>query len=283
MNKTKIEWVRNPDGSQGFTWNPITGCLNGCPYCYARRLANGRLRDRYLANKLVATARHPYPPFSDQLEDPFAPRFWPGRLEELHNRNRGLFHSAYMPEERGIFVCDMSDLFGNGIPEDWINEVLHAIEMNKLYDRFYLLTKQPQNLIRWSPFPDNCWMGVSVTNKLMLSRATDGLMVVKANIKYISFEPLLEDCSFYPERLKYVGVNWLIIGSLTGTIEDMKESCLVYPDIQPKPYGKRWTLQPKLEWVEEIEEAADKAGIPVFEKDNLMPLLQRPLRQEFPK
>jgi len=41
MNKTKIEWVRNPDFTgipprdakgrfqyQGYTWNPITGCLN---------------------------------------------------------------------------------------------------------------------------------------------------------------------------------------------------------------------------------------------------------------
>ena len=43
MNKTQIEWVRNPDGTQGYTWNPITGCLNGCEYCYARKLANGRL------------------------------------------------------------------------------------------------------------------------------------------------------------------------------------------------------------------------------------------------
>ena len=35
MNKTKIEWVKNPDGTQGYTFNPITGCLNNCDYCYA--------------------------------------------------------------------------------------------------------------------------------------------------------------------------------------------------------------------------------------------------------
>lgn len=49
MNETNIEWVKNPDGSQGYTWNPITGCLNhdnglckggGFP-CYAYKLANG--------------------------------------------------------------------------------------------------------------------------------------------------------------------------------------------------------------------------------------------------
>lgn len=50
MNRTTIEWVRNPDGSPGFTLNPVTGCLRGCAYCYARKLANGRLKKRYLAN-----------------------------------------------------------------------------------------------------------------------------------------------------------------------------------------------------------------------------------------
>ena len=32
MQKSKIEWCDS-------TWNPITGCLHGCPYCYARRIA----------------------------------------------------------------------------------------------------------------------------------------------------------------------------------------------------------------------------------------------------
>lgn len=32
MNKTKIEWCSH-------TWNPVTGCFHGCPYCYARGIA----------------------------------------------------------------------------------------------------------------------------------------------------------------------------------------------------------------------------------------------------
>ena len=40
MQKTKIAWVRNPDGTQGYTWNPVTGCQKGCDYCYARKIAN---------------------------------------------------------------------------------------------------------------------------------------------------------------------------------------------------------------------------------------------------
>jgi DNA repair photolyase len=40
MNKTEIEWVKNPDGTKGYTWNPVTGCLHNCWYCYAAKIAN---------------------------------------------------------------------------------------------------------------------------------------------------------------------------------------------------------------------------------------------------
>ena len=77
-------------------------------------------------------------------------------------------------------------------------------------------------------------------------------------------------------KLKDAGINWLIIGA------------------QTKPYKP-----PRIEWVQEIVEAADKSGIPVFLKDNLNDIVppntdQEPflrygpagelrLRQEFPK
>ena len=61
-------------------------------------------------------------------------------------------------------------------------------------------------------------------------------------------------------KLKEAGISWVIIGS------------------QTKPYRP-----PKVEWVRKIVEAADKAGVAVFEKNNLKPLLQRELRQEMPK
>ncbi|MCL2053137.1 MAG: phage Gp37/Gp68 family protein [Oscillospiraceae bacterium] len=32
MNQTKIDWSNK-------SWNPITGCLNNCRYCYAQKQA----------------------------------------------------------------------------------------------------------------------------------------------------------------------------------------------------------------------------------------------------
>ncbi len=160
---TKIPWVRNPDGTPGYTWNPITGCLNGCPYCYARKLANTRLKERYL---------HGFPDFgiiADRdyqggLDDPFYPRIWPTKISiPIHRR-----------KPTGYFVCDMSDLFGIGVPEQWTSAVLETIRKCPQH-RFYLLTKQPQELAKFSPFPPNCFVMVSATDAKMLIRGGEYL------------------------------------------------------------------------------------------------------------
>ena len=77
---------------------------------------------------------------------------------------------------------------------------------------------------------------------------------VAAKMRFVSFEPLLD---YTAPDLRYV--DWIILGA------------------QTKPYRP-----PEKFWVEEIVQAADKARIPVFQKDNLRPLLGDNLRQEIP-
>ena len=286
MNRAKIEWARNPDGSLGYTWNPITGCLNhqdglcrggGFP-CYAYRLAHGRLKQRYLDNRTVGVLGGNYGTPSQAYADPFCPRFWPERLEEQKKRYKQLQTCLVYAKKRGIFVCDMSDLFGIGIPVEWTRLVLEVIRINA-YDRFYLLTKQPQNLLRWSPFPDNAWVGVTATSTAMFMVALANLEYpIQAKVKYISIEPLLEwnfhwEKSYLVNALKRADIGWLIIGACTGTFTAMVEICNRYPELTLMPCNKRWTLQPPIDWLQEIVEAADKAGIPVFLKHNLLELV----------
>ena len=255
MNKTQIEWVKNPDGSQGFTWNPISGCLNGCDYCYARKLANGRLKSRYLVGGELAPLSQDglYSVSAKDLRleavhNPFYPRLWSSKIDCY-----SLTNSWRCP--KGIFVCDMSDLFGIGIPEEWTKRVLDKISSgeNKLH-RFYILTKQPQNLVKFSPFPDNAWVGVSATDRDKYIAACMHLGRIEAKVKYLSLEPLLNWVhvrEVHPAKyLQENGIGWVIIGA------------------QTKP-----TVMPNIEWVQEIVEGCDKSNIPVFLKDNLMPLL----------
>ncbi|GAH12632.1 unnamed protein product, partial [marine sediment metagenome] len=233
-----------------------------CPYCYARKLANGRLKQRYLANDNVAIKLKLSPPAEslksalvvrEALEDPFYPRFWSERLKELQPIGGLVCEMVYPPKTpKGIFVCDMSDLFGIGIPEQWTQAVLSMIKKWPAH-RFYLLTKQPQNLIKFSPFPENCWVGVTVTNHKAQCEALNYLREVKAKVKYLSLEPLLNrlDANLFLTDLTTRNINWVIIGA------------------QTKP-----TVYPKIEDVEEIVRACDKAGVKVFLKDNLRPLLE---------
>ena len=69
-----------------------------------------------------------------------------------------------------------------------------------------------------------------------------------------------------PNKLEEAGISWVILGS------------------QTKPYKP-----PKIEWVQGILVACHNAGIPVFMKNNLQPLLDNSpgwagwkLRQEIP-
>ncbi len=254
MNKTNIETIKNPDGTQGYTWNPITGCLNGCDYCYARKLANGRLRTMYLANDNILSG---YTLARGVLKegaippklDPFYPRFWEDRLGEITARQ----------QPRGIFTCDMSDLFGVGIPEKWTWRIINLMTYCSQH-RFYLLTKQPQNLIKFSPFPDNCWVGVTVTKPEFLIPALDAFDSIQCRVRYLSIEPMLAAFNVPDLPLLLEGsVDWLILGS------------------QTKPYKP-----PKRESVDEILAACGKAKIPVFLKNNLVSMLNEYNEKKFP-
>ena len=248
MHRSKIEWVLNPDNKTlGKIWNPITGCLNGCEYCYARRLANGRLKHRYWANDNLAPTPRDLVNYS---LDPFYPRFWEDRLYE----------PCHIKKPSGIFTVDMGELFGDWIPEEWQKLVFSVIEACPQH-RFYLLTKQPQNLIKFSPFPSNCYVGVTITCREAAHIANFYLPEIKAGVKFISFEPLLDDVMQYRYTWNLIrSCNWIIIGSQTKPLK-----------------------LPQKIWVDEIIEAADKSSIPVFLKDNLKPLLGDNLRQELPE
>lgn len=125
MNETKIDWAE-------MSWNPVTGCRHGCPYCYARRTAHrfdAGLEDKgtvgglhVLESKIKAT---PYP-------YGFEPTLHRYRLNQPERKKEG----------RTVFVCSMADLFGRWVPTEWIRDVLDACQRAPQH-RYLFLTKNP--------------------------------------------------------------------------------------------------------------------------------------------
>lgn len=198
MNRTKIEWVRNPPDNKeiGFTWNPIVGCNGvGCAVrekCYARKLAK-RFKHR-----------------CQRCYD-FIPHYHTERYREPLQRKK----------PAGIFVCSMGELFDSALGWGLVAPILNVMWECPQH-RFYILTKQPQNAKNYPEYPDNVWVGVSVNRKSDLWRISE-LRKINAKIKFVSFEPLYEDIAFDVVADLLGGIDWIVIGAQTR------------PTLQPDP------------------------------------------------
>ena len=83
----------------------------------------------------------------------------------------------------------------------------------------------------------------------MSSDAYIGLGRIKAKVKFISYEPVMESCYMEPQFLQDAGINWIVIGGWDRG-KTQPSNLLDKRD--------RWQTEP---------------GIPVFLKDNLKPLV----------
>ena len=267
MNKTKIEWA-------DATWSPVTGCLNGCPYCYAERIANrfggynlDSELDTYHAPRFdplpgectsegfveLDEPLHHWSGISGVKNAPFPYRFLPTlhryKLGELENKR-----------EQTIFVCSMADLFGKWVPTRWIVEVLDACRASPQH-RYLFLTKNPERYIQLDkvallPREDNFWYGTTCTD------AASPAFYSNRHHTFVSIEPIMESFAGVepPESLKRV--EWFIIGAETG--------------------NQKNKVVPQREWIEPIVDFCRDTGRPVFMKDSLKPIWGDDIITQFP-
>lgn len=191
---TGIEWT-------DATWNPMTGCTRitrGCDHCYAATIAQTKTRETYL--------RHlPVKDTAANRDDPFAPRFWPARLEE----------PLRWREPRRIFVNSMSDVFHSHFTLDMIHSVFEVMNCAH-WHQFQVLTKRPERAARLAdelPWTPNIWIGTSIEDMTVARRADALRQIDQAAVRFISAEPLLGPL----HDLDLTGIDWVIGGGESGT------------------------------------------------------------------
>jgi protein gp37 len=221
-----IEWAL-------WSWNPVTGCLHNCPYCYARDIA-----DRFYEQK-------------------FAPSLWPGRLAAPAKTPFPAAKIAAALAEKtpegdvraiglgNVFTCSMADLFGRWVPSVWVEAVLDAVRAAPRWT-FLFLTKFPVRMAEFD-FPDNVWVGTTVDCQARVKNAEKAFRRVKARVKWLSCEPLIEPLVFQD----LAAFHWLVLGGSSRSTQTPE-----------------W--HPPRSWVNALEAQAAAAGVKVYEKSNLL-------------
>lgn len=198
--ESSIEWT-------DATWNPVTGCTKvspGCKHCYAEKMAK-RLKamgvDRYSGGFQLTLQ-------PDQLAVP-----------------------ARWRKPRRVFVNSMSDLFHQGVPDEFIQRVFEVMGSNCRHC-YQVLTKRGGRLKELSevlPWPTCVWMGVSVESPQYYGRIKQ-LQEVPAAVRFLSVEPMLAACPDLPLD----GIDWVIVGGESGPgarpleadwVRDVRDQC----------------------------------------------------------
>lgn len=253
MIKSKIEWCDS-------TWNPVTGCLHACEYCYARAIANRfkgcdaskdgttdqeiiTLTERLKVTRKSGSTLNAAYPYG------FKPTLHEYRLDDPVKRGFG----------KTIFVCSTADLFGEWVPDEWIQKVFDACKAAAGH-RYLFLTKNPKRYVDLHqagrlPEGDCFWYGST------MDRPMADVFKSDRHNTFVSMEPILEPFP-YPDNPEALRDNWIIMGAETG--------------------NRSGKITPKKSWVEPYVSFCKENGIPVFMKDSMKPVWGEDIITEFP-
>jgi len=216
MQKTSIEWTQyssNPvyavnveTDKHGWHCSKVSP---GCAHCYAERI-NLRLGTGLEYNRENTS-----------------------RIRFVLNQKE-LDAWVRLKEPSRIFIEDMSDLFHEKMPLDYLEKVFDVMRRADWHS-YQILTKRPHRMLefsqRYGRIPDHIWTGTSVESWPFKSRI-GVLREVPAKIRFISFEPLID--SMRPP-LDLSGIAWAIVGGESGTnfrpvnvewIREIRDECL---------------------------------------------------------
>jgi len=257
MNKTAIEWC-------DYTWNPVTGCLHNCPYCYARSIAR-RFGGPYSSTGEIHTLDFHERECFDGGEygaDSYMTYPYPYRFDPTFHRYR-LGEPANMKKGQRIFVCSMADLFGDWVPDEWIDDVLNACAKAPQH-QYLFLTKNPKryrlldekNLL---PLWSFAWYGATINTQSDVDKLKD---MRPWGLSFVSIEPIIEPIDLN-KSYRHRDIDWIIVGAESGNRKDK--------------------VVPQRKWIEELVFYSNYYHVPLFMKGSLAPVWNEPLVQQFPE
>jgi protein gp37 len=179
-----IEWAR-------WSWNPVTGCLHDCPYCYARDISQQERMAKIYPYQFAPTLR------PDRLAAPQGMKVPPEASTDTRFKN--------------VFTGSMADIFGRWVPSEWIETILAQVRHARQWN-FLFLTKFPGRMAEFD-FPPNAWVGTTVDLQARVAAAEKAFAKVNAKVKWLSVEPLLEPLKF--KRLDLF--NWIVAGGASSS------------------------------------------------------------------
>jgi protein gp37 len=214
-DNSKIEWT-------DATWNPVRGCTkisSGCVHCYAETFAE----------RFRGVSGHPF-------EFGFDLRTVPEKLGD----------PIRWSKPKKIFVNSMSDLFHEGISDEYIEKVCRVM-MAANWHTYQILTKRADRMmalllgkLQSVARATHIWWGVSVENRQHGLPRIAKLRAAKPAVAFLSIEPLLEDIG----KIDLREIHWVIVGGESG------------PGARPMAR----------EWVCNIRDQCQKANVPFFFK-----------------
>lgn len=203
-------------------WNPVVGCNRGCDYCWARRLCK-RMRCSWCAA--------------------YRPHFHEDRLTIPRGK----------PKRIGLGF--LSDLFDDLWPDGWdeysgwpaerISRQIYRKVQAYPEHQFLTLTRCPEGIPDHTDWPDNWWIGVTVTtwdesDSLILELLASGVPH-----PWVSIEPMLEGLVLTPcWLLGRPWIDWVVVGGRSGPGA---------PSLDP-------------DWVRSIRDQCVRAGVPFYFK-----------------
>lgn len=184
---SEIEWT---DAS----WNPVRGCTKvspGCKHCYAQTFAE----------RWRGIPGHPF-----------------GQGFDLRLVPEHLSDPLVWSVAKKVFVNSMSDLFHEGIPDAYIEQVC-AVMLAANWHTYQVLTKRPERMaallkgkLKAAAKAKHILWGVSVEDRKHGVPRIAKLRSAKPANMFLSVEPLLEDLG----EINLDGVGWVIVGGESG-------------------------------------------------------------------